>query len=144
MATATTAPVGYVRKDMTSEEHLAALVAVLRTCQGTQIPVKLRLDSATGPLATGRIKAVHRKNGMEFATSDVPVDQRFGAAEAIWLLDIRNVYSVEAIGPRSVSQTRKEAKEAKANGETVAPPQPRTAKAANNSSSTRARATARA
>lgn len=139
----TTVPNGtlFIR-ELKMEDHLKALVAVLRSCQATQVPVRLRLDGPNGPISSGRIKAVHRHNGMEFATTDVPVNERL-STEAIWLLDIRNVYSVEVMGPRTQTQARREARAHTANDGATATPPPRKS-TAGATGSTRAKATASA
>lgn len=109
--TTTTNPTVPTRPALSTDDHNRAIIGILRACAATKVPVRLRRDSAVGPVAEGYVHAVHKNWLMDFAEESIN-PERFGDS-AVWRLDMRTIHSVEVLTPLAKDLESKAAREAR-------------------------------
>lgn len=74
--------------------HHDAVVALLRTLEGTKLPLKLRKGSARGPRITCTIHRVHKGDRIEIASAELAQQTAF-ADQATFFINVSDIHDVE-------------------------------------------------
>jgi hypothetical protein len=99
-------------------KHHDGLISLLRTLEGTKLPVKLRRDSATGPVVTCTIHHVHKGDRIEILSEELAQSTKFADAASFYL-NLNEIYGVEvgfAVPKEQVITEDKEAPRGPQNG----------------------------
>lgn len=75
-------------------KHHNDLIALLRTLEGTKLPVQLRKGSKAGPMVTCTIHHVHKGDRIEIESTELAQATNF-AESATFFLNLNEIYGVE-------------------------------------------------
>lgn len=75
-------------------KHHNDLIALLRTLEGTKLPVQLRKGGKTGPMVTCTIHHVHKGDRIEIESAELAQATNF-AESATFFLNLNEIYGVE-------------------------------------------------
>lgn len=77
-------------------QHHKNLIALLRTLEGTKLPVKLRKGAANGPVVTCTIHHVHKHDRIEIASDELARSTQF-AESATFFLNLNEIFGLEVV-----------------------------------------------